>query len=246
MRRGFAGLMLGAASLLLCLSSQARAAGADRKVGAEEIELDHWDVSPPLRDMKVIPPTYEDLWDHEVKRWPRRYPMVDLQSSGDAALQRRGGGTRVNGTAGLNFDGVGVGLGGFSPSSAPPDTVGAIGATQYVQWVNTSFAVFNKTTGAVVFGPANGNTLWQGFGGRCESDNDGDPIVAYDKAANRWIMTQFSVSASPFFQCIAVSTTSDATGTYRRFSYQFADFNDYPKAGVWPDAYYITYNMFNA
>jgi hypothetical protein len=218
----------------------------ERKVGAEEIELDHWDVSPPLRDMSVIPPTYEDLWDHEVKRWPPRHPPVDLAATADPALQRRAGGSTVSGTVGLNFDGVGVGLGTFSPSSAPPDTVGAVGSTQYVQWVNTSFAVFNKSNGALVFGPAAGNTLWQGFGGRCESDNDGDPIVAYDKAANRWIMTQFSVSASPFFQCIAVSTSADATGTYRRFSYQFTDFNDYPKTGVWPDGYYITYNMFNA
>jgi hypothetical protein len=70
--------------------------------------------------------------------------------------------------------------------------------------------------------------------------------VVYDQAAGRWVMTQFSVSASPFFQCIAVSTTSDATGTWRRFAYSFTDFNDYPKLGVWPDGYYITYNMFNA
>jgi hypothetical protein len=248
MNRRIAGFMLGAVGIAWCLPLQAgQGEAVERKVGAQEIELDHWDTSPPLRDMKVIPPTYEDLWDHEVKRWPKHHPPVDLAATADSALQRRpGGGNEVSGTVGLNFDGVGVGLGTFSPSSAPPDTVGAVGATQFVQWVNTSFAVFNKSTGAVVFGPALGNTLWQGFGGRCESDNDGDPIVAYDKAANRWILTQFSVSASPFFQCIAVSTTSDATGTYRRFSYQFPNFNDYPKASVWPDAYYITYNMFNA
>jgi Immune inhibitor A-like, MAM domain len=131
-------------------------------------------------------------------------------------------------------------------TSAPPDTNGAVGATQYVQWVNTSFAVFNKTTGAVVFGPAAGNTLWQGFGGPCEANNDGDPIVLYDKAANRWVMTQFSVTGGQFFQCVAVSTTSDASGTFRRFSFQFTDFNDYPKVGVWPDGYYLTFNMFNA
>ncbi len=70
----------------------------------------------------------------------------------------------------------------------------------------------------------------------------------YDKAANRWVMTQFSInqSASQFFQCVAVSTTSDATGSYRRFAYSFPGFNDYPKGGVWPDGYYLTFNMFNA
>ena len=122
-----------------------------------------------------------------------------------------------------------------------------MGATQYVQWVNVDFAVFNKSTGALVLGPIAGNTLWKGFGGGCETNNDGDPIVQYDKAAGRWIMTQFSVSTTPYLQCVAVSTTSDATGTYNRyaFSYGTSQFPDYPKLGVWPDGYYITYNIFN-
>ena len=240
------GVLLCGVVCLLGVPALAAPQRVGRMLGAEEIELDHWDVSPPLRDMKLIPPMYPELEAHEVKHLPRRYPPADLAATGDPARQAAPGGTEVSGTVGLNFDGVGVGLGGFSPNGAPPDTVGAAGSTQYVQWVNTSFAVFNKSNGALVYGPANGNTLWQGFGGRCESDNDGDPIVVYDKAANRWVMTQFSVSASPFYQCIAVSTSTDATGSYRRFSYQFTDFNDYPKTGVWPDGYYITYNMFNA
>jgi hypothetical protein len=47
-----------------------------------------------------------------------------------------------------------------------------------------------------------------------------------------------------YLQCIAVSTTSDATGTYNRYSFQYTDFDDYPKMSVWPDAYYETFNMF--
>jgi hypothetical protein len=145
----------------------------------------------------------------------------------------------------LNFLGVGKGFPGFTVNSAPPDTNGAVGATQYVQWVNSSFAVFSKSNGAVVYGPAAGNTLWSGFGGACQSDNDGDPIAQYDKAAQRWVMTQFAVAAGPpYFQCLAVSTTSDATGTYNRYSFSFATFPDYPKLGVWPDAYYLSFNMF--
>jgi hypothetical protein len=205
--------------------------------------LDHYDVSPPLRDLPVVPPRPRDRRAHPVKLLhpPRAVPRAFV----DQAVQRSIA-PLVAVTPGLNFDGVGVGLAGFSPSSAPPDTNGAAGATQYVQWVNTSFAVFNKSTGALVFGPADGNTLWQGFGGPCEANNDGDPIALYDRQANRWLMTQFSVSGGQFFQCVAVSTSSDATGSYRRFAYQFTAFNDYPKAGVWPDAYYISFNMFNA
>ena len=63
-------------------------------------------------------------------------------------------------------------------------------------------------------------------------------------------MTQFSVtggSTSGYWQCVAVSTTSDATGTYNRYAFNYGttQFNDYPKLGVWPDGYYITYNIFN-
>ncbi len=71
------------------------------------------------------------------------------------------------------------------------------------------------------------------------------PIVLYDKLANRWVMSQFSVSTIPYLQCIAVSSTSDATGTWHRYSFQYTYFDDYPKMGVWPDAYYETFNMFN-
>src|SRR5205814_3151700 len=100
-------------------------------------------------------------------------------------------------------------------------------------------------TGALVHGPVAGNTLWSGFGGGCETNNDGDPIVQYDKAANRWVFTQFSFSTTPYLQCVAVSTTSDATGSYRRYAFSYGtQFPDYPKLGVWPDAYYVTYNMF--
>jgi hypothetical protein len=137
---------------------------------------------------------------------------------------------------------------------APPDTTGDVGPNHYVQWVNLRYAIYTLTRDAsnnitafnLVSGfPKNGNTIWQGFGGRCESDNDGDPIVQYDQLADRWILTQFAVSAQPFTQCVAVSTTPDPTGTYFRYAFSYTrDFNDYPKLGVWPDAYYITYNMF--
>src|SRR4029077_16242069 len=147
-------------------------------------------------------------------------------------------------TYGLNFAGVGSGDYGYSPTSVPPDTNGAVGATQFVQWVNTSFAVFNKNTGALLYGPAAGNTLWSGFGGGCETNNDGDPIVQYDKAADRWVFIQFSVGTLPYLECVAVSKTSDATGAYNRYSFSYGNtqFPDYMKLAVWPDAYYISFN----
>ncbi|HWZ46317.1 MAG TPA: hypothetical protein VNW97_22790 [Candidatus Saccharimonadales bacterium] len=146
---------------------------------------------------------------------------------------------------GLGFEGLGNGTLGFTPNAAPPDTNGAVGATQYVQWVNESFAVFDKATGAKVAGPTAGNTLFSALGNGCSTNNDGDPIAQYDKAASRWVLTQFSVSTTPFLQCVAVSTTSDATGAYNVYSFSYPNFDDYPKLSVWPDGYYITFNMFN-
>ena len=79
-----------------------------------------------------------------------------------------------------NFDGVGNGFSGpsgtFTVNAAPPDTNGDVGPNHYVQTVNTDFAVFNKR-GTPVYGPVPINTLWSGFGGDCQTNNDGDPVV---------------------------------------------------------------------
>ena len=137
---------------------------------------------------------------------------------------------------------------------APPDTTGDVGPNHYVQWVNLRYSIYTLTRDAsnqitnfnLVSGfPKQGNVVWQGFGGRCQADNDGDPIVQYDQLADRWVLTQFAVSATPYTQCVAVSTSPDPTGTYFRYAFSYdRSFNDYPKMGVWPDGYYITYNMF--
>ncbi len=205
------------------------------------------DVSGALSDLTGVAPAAPT--DKEKKEKPiRSLPnMGNALNQDDGALQTSTG-PLAGTTSGLNFAGVGQGDYGFTDQYAPPDTVGAVGQTQYVQWVNTYFAVFDKSNGAIVAGfPKAGNSPWVGFGGGCETNNDGDPIVQYDKAAQRWILTQFSVSTTPYLQCVAVSQTSDATGAYYRyaFSYGNTQFNDYPKMGVWPDGYYISYNIFN-
>src|SRR6266852_1933701 len=150
----------------------------------------------------------------------------------------------------LNFDGQSANdnrnLLGFA--FVPPDTNGAVGATQFVQIVNVTYAVYDKKTGALELGPALIHTVWTGFGGPCEEAGDGgDPVVLYDQLAGRWLISQlqFNSTFTSNQQCIAVSTTSDATGSYNRYVFDFgANFPDYPKFGVWPDAYYYTANTF--
>src|SRR5437870_2158395 len=149
----------------------------------------------------------------------------------------------------LNFDGVGNGFSGpagtFTVAGAPPDTNGSVGPNHYVQIVNADFAVFDKS-GAALLGPVPINTLWSGFGGDCETNNDGDPVVEYDKLADRWVIAQPSFSTLPYLECVAVSTSGDPTSTYNRYSFSYTDFPDYPNIGVWPDAYYATFNFFTS
>src|SRR6267143_1057750 len=131
------------------------------------------------------------------------------------------------------------------PRRFNPDANGDVGPNHYVQIVNTDFAVFSKT-GTALFGPVPIRTLWSGFGGGCQNNSDGDPVVLYDPMADRWVISQFSVTTQPFLQCVAVSTTGEPTRPYARYSFQYSNFPDYPKMGVWPDAYYQTFNLFNA
>ncbi|MGZ4888509.1 MAG: hypothetical protein ACXWBH_04960, partial [Candidatus Angelobacter sp.] len=215
----------------------------------------HHDVSRPLRDMANTAPAQAATApeeDEPIRPIPIP-PGTKSAGDPDPVLQRTAADapSLLAPTPGLNFEGLGTGIPGFIIAGAPPDTNGAVGLTQYVQWVNLSFAVFDKTTGAMTLGPVAGRSLWQGFGGNCETNNDGDPIVLYDKLADRWVFSQFAVRTpgvpgglGPFFQCVAVSTTSDATGTYNRYAFQYSSFDDYPKMGVWPDAYYVSFNMF--
>ncbi len=105
---------------------------------------------------------------------------------------------------GTSFEGPGTGLAGFSMTGAPPDTTMAVGPNHIVAWVNSQYAIFNKT-GTLLLGPVNGNTLFTGVPNVCASTNRGDPILQYDRLADRWVLSQFaftSPSASPWFQCI--------------------------------------------
>jgi hypothetical protein len=200
---------------------------------------DHHDVTPPLRDMPIIPPGVErEQSPHAplpVRGGPRTSPGPQ-----DAALQTSAPGSHVI-LSPSGFEGI-----GNNDGVLPPDTNGDVSPDYYVQWVNLTFAIYKKD-GTLAMPAASGRTLWHNFGGPCEADNDGDPIVLYDEAADRWLMSQFALPnypSGPYYQCIAVSTTADPTGPWARYSYSFSKMNDYPKFGVWTDGYYMSTNQF--
>ncbi len=117
----------------------------------------------------------------------------------------------------------------------PFDPSGAVGPNHYVQMINsTTFKVYNKSSGVVLLTATLGN-LWSPA-----TANAGDPIVLYDKAADRWFLAQFG-SANQIY--IAISQTNDPTGSYYAYTYTSPQFPDYLKFSVWSDGYYMTSNQ---
>jgi len=137
----------------------------------------------------------------------------------------------------------------------PPDTVGAVGRGFYVQAVNTAIGIWSKTGGAPLTA-FTFNTLWSGArtGTACDTNNQGDPTVIYDHLADRYIVADFAwtnIQDGPYYECIAVSKSSDpVTGGWYLYGVRADDAShpwlpDYPKMGLWPDGIYMTSNMFD-
>src|SRR5437660_12324857 len=197
----------------------------------------HFDISPPLRDMKPL------AWPQCTKSENEEQGPIPLGPVGpvlpDKAVQRVPGKIAIPGPI-ISFDGN-SNLCGCSP----PDPNGAVGPNHVVTMANLHFQIFNKS-GTSLFGPAANNTLWSGFGGGCQTSNSGDPVVLYDQLADPWLLTQFP-SSPPYLACVALSPPSDPPSSYYRYSFLVGggnNFPDYPKAGMWPDAYYFSTREF--
>ena len=178
------------------------------------------DTSPPLRTIPVKH-TQVQQEDNENPLLPRN---VKLNGVVDNVIQRALG-PLVMPAPIQNFDGE---YNEYGP--IPPDTNGDVGRNHYVQIVNSGFTVYSKT-GTVLYGPANNNTLFTGFGGLCETTNSGDPVALYDPMADRWLLTWFAFAsqAGPTHQCVAVSTGPDPLGSWYRYDFVVGNgFEDYP------------------
>ena len=202
--------------------------------------------SRQVRDLKVVEnspvdeaeeinlPRHEQVFDEHGNRFGTQAPtQPDALASLSAAY------TPDAQTPGLMVDFEGLGnLNGV----LPPDTEGAVGPNHYVQVVNLSFAIYSKA-GALLSGPFNTSSLWSGFGGPCETLNNGDAIFLYDQPADRWVLSQFAVGSGNQDVCFAISQTGDPTGAYWLYSVTTPRFPDYYKLGVWPDPANSAYFM---
>jgi hypothetical protein len=195
------------------------------------VKAEKFMVSRPLRELaKITPSPAFHGWiirkEHETLNH-----LTTIYNVPDPVVQESfEGPTKLGVTIGLNFDGMnGLQAGGI----IPPDTNGSVGEKQFFLITNFAFSIYDKATGNLEIGPLLINTLWAGFGGQCEANNGGDPIVLYDKMANVWLLEQLEYKSS-YQICVAVSQTDDATGKWNLYAFTFSDgLTDYPKLGIY-------------
>ncbi len=125
---------------------------------------------------------------------------------------------------------------GAQSAGFPSDANGSVNADYYVQAVNATFSVYDKS-GTLKAGPIALNSLFTGLPGG--TYNDGDPIVLYDDQAGRWLITEMSKSGDNDYLMFAVSQTANPLGAWYSYSFDVDDWPDYPKYGIWRDAYYV-------
>ena len=199
-------------------------------------------VTPTLtvaaRDLPPIKPGPPDLDREGVRRDgfgfmapdvqvpPHGNPLVDLQRDAPDPAPDAFGTPVVN-------------VAGVQSGSSPPDDTGDVGPNHFVQGDNgpggSRVTVYDKS------GTQVGQFLLESLApdspcntGYC------DPTVVYDALADRWFINEFSsVSSYPF--CLYVSQTSDPLGEWYYYTWDLP-YYDYPKYGLWPDAYYMGYN----
>jgi len=230
--------------------------------GDMEIQAVQGPVNPSIGKPEAGPKTPAVSFDGDLRKLPHtgppvKKPMIELKRAGagaaaplvqDPVVQSSQSSLSMPSYSqsfkGLDFKNWGAGW--------PPDTNGDVGPTYYIQTVNTSIGIFNKSgsrLAAFTF-----DTFFSGTNTACDSSNQGDPEVLYDALSKRWIISDFAwtnFTRGPYYQCIAVSKTSDpVSGGWWMYGVRADDnshpwLNDYPKLSVWPDGIYMSANMFD-
>ena len=227
------------------------------QAGPKFTEAVAFDVSKPLRELAKQPPHGQSLPPATGKDTDSEpavlagganalfSPLASLTGSAGQPVNAQVAASAIPGTL-ANFEGLSnqdnFNVLGFRVN--PPDPIGDVGPNHYVEMINLVFGVYSKT-GTLLLGPASLGSLWAGFSVPDCTDQSGDPVVLYDQLADRWLLTQFTTAGPEYWNCVAVSTTGDPTGSYYRYAFSTGvNFPDYPKYGVWRDSYVITTREF--
>ena len=234
-------------TLILLLGITIQAQQVDVQQKPMVIEAFAHGITPPLRDLKNLPPKAGQPLEIPMLR--RNLQAIQVDST-DGVVQDFLGSEPMPAPI-ENFEGLSnadnEAVHGFR--LVPPDTNGDVGPNHYVQYLNLIFAIYDKS-GNMLVGPLGNYVLWQDLNLPPDIIPWGDPIVLYDHLADRWMMSEFAFPddfSGPFYQLIAVSQTPDPTGSWYTYAYIISNtkLNDYPKFGVWPDGYYMSVNLFS-
>src|SRR3954464_11950226 len=252
MRRTLVAATLLASCLVVAALAASSSGGAQSTAAALSPDIvgsaGAFDKTPPLSQMKQVKPSgVPDLDEEESDAVPAPTPH-----EADGALQTQAPIGAMPAPL-LTFEGPSNedNFRIFGGRVNPPDPNGDVGPRHFVAMTNLTFAVYSKTNGRALLGPIDTGTLWQDFPIDDCTDPSGDPIVLYDEISARWLLPPFAPRGLdtrnlPFYNCIAVSQTSDPTGPYFRYAFktQGKNFPDYPKYGVMPDGLFVTTREF--
>jgi hypothetical protein len=154
-----------------------------------------------------------------------------------------------------SFDGMVQSESSVSDDDVDPN--GAVGILQYMEYINSSYQAYDKVTNTPVWSsPQPIETLWAN-NPPCYKGSNGttsaiqlDAQIIYDRLASRWVVIAHTSEQNNYYMCIAVSSIDDLrSATWGAYSYKLEpnlgidgsifDLPDWPKAGTWPDGYYI-------
>ncbi|HSU57553.1 MAG TPA: Ig-like domain-containing protein [Candidatus Dormibacteraeota bacterium] len=138
-------------------------------------------------------------------------------------------------------------------SGWPPDTMGAVGPTQFIIALNGRIRSFSKTTGAQDGGidvntdPFFSSVVTPGL------NFTTDPRIRYDRLSGRWFVIMIDVPGQqgnqPNRVMIAVSDSGiisqSTVWTFFQFPGDATNFADYPTLGIDANALYIGANIFS-
>ncbi len=235
--------MLGLSVLLLCGPALFAQGGSSPSPTVRHAVA--FGVTAPLRELAKLParPRYVLQANHFLRPSQRRSTGVVVDGVEQSAA---GGGSSFS--IGANSPGLGLDFSGFDTNFNYPDDNIAVGQDQIVQVVNNSVAVFDKSLNPLV--SVSIDEILGQLGGDCATGApEGHPIAQYDRTAGQWLIAENVVSAEPYSgtACIAVSTSSDATGNY--YGYEFSLGDGYPDLSKWsamPSGFFQSNDNFGA
>lgn len=224
------------------ISSAQSNAVPNGKPSSTYIHCSRFFVSKPIRDLPDYNPEPGERREaadklrkiYKPKNNSLQPTNLKPQNDYNDPLRQTGTGT-VQGSAApiINFEGT------IDSVWDPGDPNGAVSPDYYVQLINVEFTVFDKH-GNIIVSPKDLGNFWPGH------PDDGDPVVLYDKFADRWFISQFQVTNIPNQLCVGISQTNDPAGAYYVWEFDMnTTYPDYPKYSIWTDGYYVTYQGFN-